>query len=168
MLLRRLFLVLIAITIALAGLHLTGYQVLELIIVMVIIDFITLAANVELDKKKPTVDVSGKLENIEKMCEDIRGHVGNPGIEIMLKKQNNNLNYLLDKITKRSLDLELRLNKFGQTLASSVASLNDRVKNIETVNEAPKEITQEEIEEEEKPESFSIGELVYLEDKEKA
>jgi len=164
MLLRTLFLVLIVITIALVALHLTGYQVLELIVIMIIIDFITLTANIELERRKPMIDVTGKLESIEKICKDIFGHVSNPGIEEILKKQGNNINYLLDKVTKRSLDLEERVNKFGQTLASSVASLNDRVRSIETTKEPSKEETEKK---EEKPESFSIGELVYLENEEK-
>jgi len=158
-----LFSVLIIVTIILTALQLFGYQVLDSIIIMVIIDFIALGANIELEKRKTPEEaksyVTTKLDNIEKICSDIFNHVTsapNPDINKKLEKQKEDVSYILDKVAKKSLELEERIGKFGQTLGASVASLNERVKILETP-------------EENKPEdqSFSVGEIIYTEDSDK-
>jgi len=169
--LSKLFLFVIAITIALAGLQLIGYQVIELIITMTIIDFLTLGASMELGKRNNPVDIKthimpklekiDKLDNIEKTCVDIFHHItktDNPNFESKLKRQSDDISYLLDKMAKRTLELEERINKFGNGLIDSMSKLKDRVKNLEKTEEI----------EEEKPEeqSFSLGELIYVDESE--
>jgi len=153
-----LFVILIIVTIILTAMQLSGYQVLDSIIVMIIIDFIALGANIELENRKVWIEtrsnITTKLESIEKTCLDIFGHItnSNPGFEEKLKKQKEDVSYILDKVAKKSLELEERISNFGQTLASSVVSLNERVKVLETPEENKTE-----------DKSFSVGEIIYTE-----
>ena len=140
---------------------------------MLIIDFLTLGASMELGKRKnnptngiqtnmmPKLEKIDKLDNIEKTCMDIFHHVTKTDVsnfESKLKKQSDDISYLLDKMAKKTLELEERVNKFGNGLIDSVSKLSDRVKDLEKTEEA----------EEEKPEeqSFSLGELVYIDESE--
>ena len=93
--------------------------------------------------------INSKLESIEKVCNDIFTHITspNPGLEARLEKQKNEISYILDKVAKKSLELEERLNAFGQALVSKI---NDENK--------------EEAKEEEKTETFNVGEIVYVEE----
>jgi hypothetical protein len=170
--LSKLFLFVIAITIVLTGLQLAGYQLMESIIIMLIIDFLTLGASMELGKKRnnpsnsiqnnvmPKLEKIDKLDNIEKTCTDIFHHVtktDTTDFENKLKKQSNDINYLLDKMAKKTLELEERVNKFGNGLIDSVSKLNNRVKDLEKTEES---------EEEPEEQSFSLGELVYIDESE--
>jgi hypothetical protein len=158
--LKLLFLISIAITTALAVLQISGTPVIELIIIMIIIDFLSLGAYVEVERNNSDEETKGfittKLEGIEKTCNDILGHITspNPGFEAKLEKQKDDMNYILDKIAKKSLELEERLNAFGNALSNKL-------------NEKKEETDKEEAKEEEKEESvetFNVGEIVYVED----
>jgi len=154
--LKMLFLLSIAITIALTAMQISGIQTLDLIIIMIIIDFLSLGASIELERRKSDKETKGfltsKLEGIEKVCNDIFTHMisPNPGFEAKLEKQKNDMSYILDKIAKKSLELEEKLNAFGKVLTT-----NKEVSE-EAAEEEPKETT----------ESFNVGEIVYMEDEE--
>jgi hypothetical protein len=157
--LSRLFLLVIAITIVLTVLQLAGYPVLESLMVMTVVDFLTLAAVIEIGKKKPLnnpIDIEKeivprlqKIDNIEKACTEMAGKVGNGELEAKLKKHSDDISYLLDKMAKKTMDLEQKINNFGNGLIDSISKLSSRVNGIE---------------EEKKGESFSLGELVYVEE----
>jgi hypothetical protein len=92
---------------------------------MLVVDFIAFGANLEIEKRKrgefTNFNFKEKLENIEKTCNEILGLVkSNPKTEDILQKQKDDITYLLDKISKKSLELEERLNKFGKILLNSV------------------------------------------------
>jgi len=164
MLLTLLFLVLLAITLVLAGLQLIGYQVIESLIVIVIVDFIALGANIEQRRKNISKDsddiIVSKLENIEGSCSDILEHltsnpVGN------FKKEKDSINYLLDKLAKKSLELEEKLEKFGSALTTAMSEMNGRIKTLETssipgLEEEPKIVEGEK--------KIPLGELVYIDE----
>ena len=142
------------ITTALTALQLIGFQIIDSIIIMIIINFLSLGAYIELENRKIVKEskdfIGSKLEGIEKICNETLTHITspNPGIELRLEKQKNDISYILDKISKRSLDLEERLNTFGKILSNS---LNE--KKVEEQKE-------------DKQESYSVGEIVYIEDDE--
>jgi len=152
--LKILFLVSLIITTALTALQLIGFQIIDSIIIMIIINFLSLGAYIELENRKIVKEskdfIGSKLEGIEKICNETLTHITspNPGIELRLEKQKNDISYILDKISKRSLDLEERLNTFGKILSNS---LNE--KKVEEQKE-------------DKQESYSVGEIVYIEDDE--
>jgi len=114
-----------------------GYNLIGTIIILLIADFVVLGANLETEKRKHRKgsEITTKLEGIEKACsgifEHIRGITSNPGLGIS-EKQSDNINYLLDKMAKKALTIEERLNQFGETLASSISSLDERIRNLET------------------------------------
>lgn len=160
--LKMLFFISIAITIALTAMQMFGSQVLDLIIIMIIIDFLALGAYIELEKRESDKETKGlvttKLESIENVCKNIFTHVTspNPGFEAKLEKQKNDISYILDKLAKKSLELEEKLNAFGQALTK-----REEIKVGEEVGEVSEE--KEEIPQE----SYSIGEIVYMENEEK-
>jgi len=153
-----LFLISLAITTILTALQLSGHQVLDLIIIMIIIDFLSFGASLELEKRKNDKESKGlittRLDGIENICKDIFTHVTspNPGLEAKLEKQKDDMSYILDKIAKKSLELEEKLNAFGQVLTNKV-KVEDK--------------TEEETKEETPAETFNVGELVYMEEEEK-
>jgi hypothetical protein len=155
--LKILFLISLVITTALTALQLIGFQVIDSIIIMIIINFLSLGAYIELENRKIVKEskdfIGSKLEGIEKICNETLTHITspNPGIELRLEKQKNDISYILDKISKRSLDLEERLNAFGKILSNS---LNE------------KKVEEQKEEEKENQDSYSVGEIVYIEDEE--
>jgi hypothetical protein len=159
------FLILIAITIILSSLQLLGYQILELIIIMMLVDFLTLGAMFHLEKGAPLIKNNPinietevvprlqKIDNIEKNSKDILNKLSNSGFsnfEEKWKKQSNDITYLLDRMAKKTLELEERINKFGNGLLDSLTNLNKRVDNIEKK------------EKKEEGDSYSSDEFVYL------
>jgi hypothetical protein len=160
--LKLLFLLSLAITTILTALQISGYQVLDLIIIMIIIDFLSLGASIELERRKSDKESKGiittKLEGIENICKDIFTHISspNPGFEAKLEKQKNDMSYILDKIAKKSLELEEKLNAFGQVLTNKIK-----------VEEKTEEVTEEVKEEENPADSFNIGEIVYTDEDDK-
>lgn len=161
MYLTRLFLLLMIITIGLVIAQISGYQFLELIIIMIIIDFLSLGAIIELQKRSSKdIEVMPKLENIEKACNDILHKLGsNPGFEEKLQKQKDDMSYILDKIAKRSLELEEKINTFGRALVDSRETIK--------MNSNPKEEAKtENVENEKAEETSSIGETIYVDEEE--
>jgi hypothetical protein len=140
--LSRMFLIVMAITIFLTILQLAGYQVLESLMVMTIVDFLTLAAVIELGRKKPLNNPIDVEKEVVPRLEKI------DNIEQKLEKHNDNINYLLDKMAKKTLDLEQKINSFGNGLIDSISKLKSNGKD----------------QDKKEGESFSIGELVYVEE----
>ena len=153
------FLLVMTITIILTVLQLFGYPVLESLMVMTVVDLLTLAAITELGKKKPLnnpIDIEKevvprlqKIDNIEKVCTEMAGKVGNGDLEEKLKKHSDDISYLLDKMAKKTMDLEEKINNFGNGLIDSISNLRSKVNDLEEKKEG---------------ESFSLGELVYVEE----
>jgi hypothetical protein len=141
------------------ALQLIGYEILDSVIIVLVIDLMALGIIVEIGRKKPLKEInekiSSKIENIEKVCQSILDSAGeNPimgKIEERISKQKEDVNYLLDKMSRKALDLEERINKFGTSLAEHIEDFNERL---------------EKLEEPKKEESFPVGETVYMEDDE--
>ncbi|NIO45036.1 MAG: hypothetical protein GTN36_05800 [Candidatus Aenigmarchaeota archaeon] len=72
-------------------------------------------------------------------------------IEMKLNKQKEDVNYLLDKMSRKALELEEKINKFGVNLAEHVENFSGRLEELEK----PKE-------------SFSLGEAIYVEEEREA
>lgn len=162
---KTVFWFLIAITIVSLILQMIGYDLAETIITILIIDLIALGAVIEIEKRKPkeieTSNITTKVENIERMCQDLsKTKIENPStnIEEKLKKQKDDVNYLLDKMARKTLELEEKINRFGLSLASHIENFGERIEKIE----GSKKIENKEEKAEE--ESFSVGELVYLDE----
>ena len=163
--LKLLFLLSLAITAALTAVQISGFQVIDLIIIMIIVNFLSLGATLELERRKYDKESKGlittKLEGIENVCKDIFTHVTspNPGFEAKLEKQKNDMSYILDKIAKKSLELEEKINVFGKVLTKETEEKVNVSEETEEIEEETKE------KESEKPaESFSVGEIVYIDD----
>jgi hypothetical protein len=154
--LKMLFLFSIVITIALTALQMYGLQVLDSIIVMIIINFLSMVAYIELENKKIMKEskdfIASKLENIENLSNKIITHVAGSSMDEKLEKQKNDINYVLDKVSKKSLELEERLNLFGKVLSNNITEKKDE---------------EEEKQEDKDTQTFNVGEIVYIEDEDK-
>jgi hypothetical protein len=163
--LKLLFLISIVITATLTILNIMGFGVMDAIIAMIIIDFLSLGGYIELENKKVAKEskdfVASKIEGVEKVCNDILSQVRSPNqsVEAMIEKQKHDVSYILDKITKKSLELEERLNLFGRVLSNNLVE-----KKEDEVEEEP-EVTQID-QEKAKQDSYSVGEIVYITDDE--
>jgi len=138
-------------------LQMLGYEILDSIIIVLIIDLIALGVIVEIGRKKPLKEINekiaSKIENIENVCQSIlKTSDENPimeKIEGKINKQKEDVNYLLDKMSRKALELEDKINKFGVNLAEHVEDFTDRLEKLEKSEET---------------ESFPIGETVYMEE----
>jgi hypothetical protein len=166
--LKLLFLFSLAITIILSIVQISGFAVIDLIIIMIVIDFLSLGAYLEMENKKTNKEIKGlitsKLEGIENVCRDIFTHITspNPGFEAKLEKQKDDMNYILDKISHKSLELEEKLNTFGKVLIKTIDEKKEEEKIMVGEQEEPKE----EKPQEETSETFNVGEIVYVDDEE--
>jgi len=134
---------------------LRGYDLLDSVMIVLVIDLIALAIIVEMGKKKSLQDVSSeikaKIENIEKVCQNILNSSSDDSIiakiEEKISKQKEDVNYLLDRMSRKALELEEKINNFGYNLAEHVEGFGKRLEKLENPGE-----------------KFSIGETVYVED----
>jgi len=128
------------ITIVLTILYLFGYEILDLIMAMITVDFLSLGAIIEHQRKFPSKTIkklSERIDNIEKISNEIYTTLGsNPGFEEKLQKQKNDMSSILDKIIQSSTKLEEKLNGFSHSVKS----------------------------ESKEDSSFSVGETVYLDE----
>jgi len=130
------------ITIVLTVLYLFGFEILDLIMAMITVEFLALGAIIEHQRKFPSKTIkklSERVDNIEKICNDIYSALGsNPAFEEKLQKQKNDMSSILNKIIQSSTKLEEKLNGFSHSAKSE-----------------PKEDS-----------SFSVGEAIYLDEEE--
>jgi hypothetical protein len=138
------------------ALSLRGYDVLDSVMAVLVVDMMALALVIEIGRKVPLKEVSAeitaKIENIEKVCQSILNSASeNPLIsklEETISKQREDVNYILDRMSRKVLELEEKINKFGFSLAEH---LEDKLK-IDTNEETET--------------NFPIGETVYIEPEE--
>lgn len=130
---------------------------------MMIIDFLTVGAMFHLEKgsvliKNNPINIETdvvprleKIDTIEETSKNILNKISDSGfsnLEEKLKKQSDDITYLLDRMAKKTLELEERINKFGNGLLDSFSSLNKRVEGLEKT-------------EDKEGQSFSSSEIVY-------
>lgn len=170
MILTGLFVFLLAITVGLTALQLLGYQVLNSLIIMIVVDFMALGAHIQINKKNtpnPTKtsnphNLIPRLEGIEKTCSDILNHINTNSLKTDINKSKDDLTYLLERIARNTMSLEQKIDTFGETLTKSMLSINGRVKALE----GSELVEQIEDVAEKKPEkqSISVGEIIYVDE----
>lgn len=141
------------------ALQMFGYNVLDSILIVLVIDLIALGIIVEIGKSKTFQDVGSeittKIENIEKSVQSLLNTTSEDSImkkiEDAISKQKEDVNYLLDKMSKKTLELEEKISKFGFSLAEHIESFGDRLDKIERYKP-------------EEEETIPIGESVYVDE----
>lgn len=143
---RTAFWILILLTIISAVLQMLGYNFLEVLIILLIIDSIAFGANIEIEKKKALkkteIDniITLKVEKIEKICKDVLEKVNtNPALlnlEEKLEKHKEERNHMLDKLSRKTLELEQKIKKFGLSLAEHVEDFDSRLEELEKTEES--------------------------------
>jgi len=114
-------------------LQILGTGVLEVLIILIIIDLFLLELNRRIDKfgiiedTKKEIDI--KLSEMQKLYLSADTYE-NP-LDGMLKKHKDDTNYVLDRFARKNIEIENNVNKVKKTVASAVASLDERIKNLE-------------------------------------
>jgi hypothetical protein len=133
-------------------LYIRGYDVLTSLMLVLVVDMVSLGVIVQMGSKGPMKEISSevatKLDNIEKVCQSILSSSSDDSIvakiEERISKQKDDVNYLLDRMSRKMLELEEKINKFGFGLAEHLDEKVDEKKYDEN--------------------SFNVGETVYVED----
>ena len=141
MLYKTAFWILIFLTIISAVLQMLGYDFLEVLIVLLITDSIAFGATIEIEKKRSLKEtemnnnITLKVEKIEKICQDVLQKINtNPSLlnlEEKIEKQKEERNHMLDKISRKTLELEQKIKKFGLSLADHVEDFDSRLEKVE-------------------------------------
>ena len=119
------FWVLIFITVISMVLQVSGYNILETVLFLMIMDFIALWLYLEKKNSLAEIDstVIRKIENLETACSSILESVSSVpsvlNLEDKINKERADINLMLEKINEKTLNLEDKLNKFGQNLLTS-------------------------------------------------
>ena len=137
---RTAFWILILLTIIAAVLQMLGYNFLEVLMVLLIIDSIAFGATIEIEKRKSLKEIEMnnnitlKVEKIEKICQDVLQKVDTKSslnLEEKLEKQKEERNQMLDKISRKTLELEQKIKSFGLNLAEHVEDFDSRLEKLE-------------------------------------
>lgn len=121
------FWVLIIVTIISMFLQISGYQILETVIFLIIMDFIALW--LYLEKKKSLTEIDNamikKIENLETACSSILEGISSVSsvlnLEEKVNKQKEDINSMLEKINEKTLALEEKISSFGQSFSNHIA-----------------------------------------------
>ena len=135
-------------------LYLRGYDVFTSFMLVLVLDIAALGIIVQKGKDGPlgavNDEINAKVENIERVCQSILSSTGGDAvmqrIEANLAKQKEDMNYLLDRMSRKMLELEEKISKFGFTLAEHIEERLEEKKYEENQN------------------SFNVGETVYIDD----
>jgi hypothetical protein len=135
-------------------LYTRGYDVFNSLMIVFVMDIAALGAIVQMGRNgsldNVSAEVNAKIENIERVCQSILNSTGGDvvmqKIEDNLAKQKEDMSYLLDKMSRKMLELEEKISKFGFTLAEHIEEKLEEKKYDENQN------------------SFNIGETVYVDD----
>ena len=110
-----------------ATLQILGYQFLEVLIILLILDSIAFGAVVEIERKVSKKEsetneiISRKIEDLENVCKDVLKRVSINAAMVELEEKLNihkaENKMSLDKLAEKTLDLEKKLNRFGAKLA---------------------------------------------------
>lgn len=121
---KKAFWVLIIITIISMVLQIGGYEILETVIFLIVMDFIALWLYLEKKRSLTEIDnvVIKKIENLETACSTILENIGSVSsvlnLEEKINKQREDVNSMLEKINEKTLALEEKINRFGYSLTN--------------------------------------------------
>jgi c-di-AMP phosphodiesterase-like protein len=130
------FWILIFVTVITMILQISGYNILESVLFLIIMDFIALWLYLEKKNSLSQIDsnVVRKIENLETACSSILEGIGSVSsvlnLEDKVNKEREDVNLMMAKINEKTLNLEEKLNSFGQSLLK-----NSNYKNFPEVKE---------------------------------
>lgn len=117
------FWILIIITIVSMFLQISGYQIIETVTFLIVMDFIALWIYLEKKKSLAGIDsnVIRKIENLETACSSILESIGSVSsvlsLEEKINKQRDDITSMIEKINEKTLSLEEKLSKYSHDLS---------------------------------------------------
>ena len=140
-------------TILFLGMYIYGFELLNIVLALIIINIMILKASQDEVFKRFSIGnvASGRIDKIEEIMLDLtkfmrHRETGSPssskmeditlgGIENSFKRQGEilkaDMDQKLDRMAKKAVDIENRLNDLKKTFSAAVASLDDRIHTIE-------------------------------------
>jgi len=122
-----------------------GYDFLNVLIILLLLDSISFGAVVEIERKKTSKEmelgktINQKIENLESICKDVLQKVSvNSAVlelEEKLNKHKEDEKTSLDKIAEKTLELERKINKFGVKLAEHLQEFKEKFQEEESVSD---------------------------------
>ena len=134
MVLSSLLKIMISLTLFYSGLQIfTAIDALEIIILLVIIDIAVYSLNRAIRKHEifEEVRVDSFRKDFEDFKEQVSGRferVSTVNIDDRLKSHKNEVSDLIDRIARKGLDLENRINDVKKTLGAVYGAIDDRLK----------------------------------------
>jgi hypothetical protein len=138
-----------------ALMQLLGYDFLNILILLLLLDSLSFGAVAEIEKKKSKKEmewsniINQKIENLENICKDVLQKVSmNTAVaelEERLNRHKDEEKTSLDRIAEKTLELEKKINRFGVKLAEHLKEIAEDIK-------------------EEKNES--VGDYIYMDEEE--
>ena len=121
------FWLLVLLTAASSLLQLMGYDFLDILIALLILDTVAFGAMVEMDRRKTRREIEinnsiyQKIDKLESICRDVLQRVtSNTAVLELEEKLNKHIGEekdSMDRIAEKTLQLEKKLNRFGTSLA---------------------------------------------------
>lgn len=142
--LTKLFWFLAILTITFIVLEVIGYSVLTVIACLLLIDLVIVEISREVDRNKVINELKHelliKIGNIERMCGNLINSLeGVPTInhvyhiaEERILEHGSKFKVDLNQIAERATEIEARLEQLRNTFASSIGSIDDRLRAVES------------------------------------
>lgn len=117
------FWILIIITIISMFLQISGYQIIETVTFLIVMDFIALWLYLEKKRSLAGIDstVIRKIENLETACSSILEGISSVpsvlNLEEKINKQRDDITSMIEKINEKTLSLEEKLSKYSHDLS---------------------------------------------------
>ena len=115
-----------------------GYDFLNILILLLLLDSLSFGAVAEIERKKSKKEVewsniiNQKIENLENICKDVLQKVSvNSAVaelEEKLNRHKDDEKSSLDRIAEKSLELEKKINNFGTKLAEHLQEIVEEIK----------------------------------------
>jgi len=140
--LSKLFWFLGFLTVIFLGLYVAGYEVLEVIFSLIIVNIAVIEVSRQVDKKKHTEsiknDLTERLASIERICKNIMDHqprIDHDDVKTIVQEHNKSerdkTDYLFDRMARKSIEIENNVNRMKRTFSGAIGALDDRINEIE-------------------------------------
>ena len=128
--------------------NIAGFNVLNYIALLFVIDIIILEINRHSEKHIATTNLKNellvKIHIIEKICSDIAMHLehspSHMHIESMIEqravKQKEEFKDSMDRLAKKAVDIENEMNRLKRTIGSALYGIDERIKAVEELSKS--------------------------------
>ena len=135
--LSKLFWFMILVTFAMVIVQTIGYQVVNYVILLLIIDVVVIEVSRELEKGRMSHEIKEtllkKIESISELSERIVHHLDSkPDFKSALETHKSEFKNDMDRLALRAVHIENDINRLIRTVGSALAIFDERIKKVES------------------------------------